>query len=171
MHPLTSVEEKEFEEAKKCHICDKDLEDSLRVRDHCHLTGKFRGAAHNECNLNLKNHIFIPILFHNLSGYDTHLFIKQLAETQPNAINILPKNKEYYISFSVPINVDTSKKGFNISISLRFLDSFRFMTSGLSKLVSTLESSEFHNLDKNVGVKHSFLVRKGVYPYNMDKYG
>ena len=71
-----------------------------KVRDHCHLTGKYRGPAHNNCNLNLKQKVnFISIFFHNLAGFDCHLFIRELSESEGN-IECLAKNKEDYISFT-----------------------------------------------------------------------
>ena len=60
-----------------CHICNEELGND-RVRDHCHLSGKFRGAAHEICNLKYKVIKFFPVVFHNLSGYGSHLFIKTL---------------------------------------------------------------------------------------------
>ena len=83
---LTSQEEKDFQSAIYCHICaqklfrDKKTGKILKVRDHCHFTGEYRGAAHNECNLNCKKPLILPVIFHNLQGYDSHLFIKQLAK-------------------------------------------------------------------------------------------
>ena len=66
-----------YDNSTLCHICNEDLGND-RVRDHCHLSGKFRGATHEVCNLNYKVPKFFPVVFHNLSGYDSHLFIKTL---------------------------------------------------------------------------------------------
>jgi len=73
-----------------------------KVRNHCHLTGKFGGAAHNDCNLRYRVPRFIPVFFHNLSMYDAHLFIKKLTYINNSEGNIkcLAKNQENYISFS-----------------------------------------------------------------------
>ena len=82
---LTKEEEKEFQSASICNICeeefsiDKKTIKIAKVRDHCHFTGKYRGAAHNQCNLSCRKPLIIPVIFHNLQGYDAHLFIKQLA--------------------------------------------------------------------------------------------
>ena len=73
---FTEADERKYKRATKCHIRDGELDDD-RVRDHCHFTGRFRGAAHNGCNLNYKAPKFIPVIFHNISGYDSHLFIKK----------------------------------------------------------------------------------------------
>ena len=83
MIPLTDVLQHEYDEATQCHICMKpfdDPENNRKVRDHCHYTGLYRGAAHNNCNLNYKIPNHIPIVFHNLSGYDAHLFIRELGK-------------------------------------------------------------------------------------------
>ena len=83
---LTSQEEKDFKSARYCHICDQKLfRDKktgkiLKVRDHCHFTGEYRGAAHNDCNLKCKKPLFLPVIFHNLQGYDSHLFINNLRK-------------------------------------------------------------------------------------------
>ena len=89
---FTKADEKRYKRATKCHICDGELGDA-RVRDHCHFTGRFRGAAHNSCNVNYKDPKFIPVIFHNLSGYDSHLFIKKLARNGEK-INCIPNNKK-----------------------------------------------------------------------------
>ena len=78
MIKLTDVQKREHEAAKKCHICFKEFNDpnNRKVRDHCHYTGEYRRAVHNNCNLKYK----VPdhIVFHNLNGYDAHLFLKKL---------------------------------------------------------------------------------------------
>ena len=78
---------------KKCH----------KVRDHCHYKGKFRGAAHNICNLRYKIPKRIHVVFHNCSTYDYHFIIKQLAIEFKGEFECLRENSEKYITFSVPI--------------------------------------------------------------------
>jgi len=79
---LTEKDKTNFEKATECWICKKPFEDGeKKVRDHCHYTGKFRGATHNQCNLNFRKPEHIPVIFHNLAGYDSHLFIKSLGKT------------------------------------------------------------------------------------------
>ena len=167
---LTEEDLDKFEKATKCHICDKPLGKD-RVRDHCHLTGKFRGAAHNGCNINYKIPKFFPVIFHNLSGYDSHLFIKNLGTTGGN-ISCIPNNEEKYISFTKRIIVDTfNKDGKDIDVKrdIRFIDSFKFMACGLSSLVDNLD--EYPILSKHFeGRQLELLGRKGVYPYEyMDR--
>ena len=74
-----------------------------KVRDHCHYTGRYRGAAHRNCNLQYKIRSYIPVVFHNLSGYDAHLFIRELAASKPGGakMDVIAKNKEDYITFSI----------------------------------------------------------------------
>lgn len=158
---LTKKDETEFEKASRCHICE-DLLWGDKVRDHCHITGRYRGAAHRHCNLQYKQPKFIPIFFHNLSGYDCHLFIKELGET-PGKINILPKTKEKYISFSkfIPVSEDAY-------VQLRFLDSYHFLGTSLDKLAKTMEQDDFISLRSHFpdDTKFHLLTRKGVYPYD-----
>ena len=88
-----------------CHICeqnlniDKETGQILKVRDHCHFTREYRGAAHNQCNLKCRKPLTLPVLFHNLQGYDSHLFIKQLAKVS-GKLSCIPSTEEKYISFS-----------------------------------------------------------------------
>ena len=112
MIPLTKEEQCEFENASVCWICQKEFGESKKVRDHCHFTGKYRGAAHNQCNLQFKKPKFTPVIFHNLSGYDSHLFVKNLGKSEGN-IKCIPNNEEKYISFSKDIIVGeyVNKKG------------------------------------------------------------
>ena len=100
---MTDEDEKNYNDAKVYHICKENLGND-KVRDHCHLTGKYRGAAHKDCNLKYQIPKFIPILFHNLSGYDSHLFIKKLSGSS-GKLNCIPNNEEKYISFSKEIKV------------------------------------------------------------------
>jgi len=84
----------------------KKIKAMAKVRDHCHLSGKFRGAAHAACNSKYKIPQFIPVIFHKLSRYDSHLFIKQLGKIFDN-INCIAKNEDNYISFTKQVVVDT----------------------------------------------------------------
>ena len=82
MIELTDVLKREHKAAEKCYICLKEFNDPhiKKVRGHCHYTGFYRGAAHNNCNLKYRIPDHIPILFHSLSGYDANLFIKELGK-------------------------------------------------------------------------------------------
>ena len=169
---ISSQEQKDFLNAEFCWICQKKFKkDEKKVRDHDHFTGKFRGAAHNKCNLQFKKPQFTPVIFHNLSGYDAHLFVKNLGVSEGN-IKCIPNNEEKYISFSKEIVVDSWEKDgktFDVKHEIRFLDSFKFMASSLAGLVDNLARSgmeKFQNLKKEFKENFKLLTQKGVYPYD-----
>ena len=93
-----------YDNSTRCHICNEELVED-RVRDHCHLSGNFRGAADEVCNLKYKVPTFFPVIFRNLSGYDSHLFINTL-ENNEGDISCIPNNEENYISFTKQVIVD-----------------------------------------------------------------
>ena len=172
MLPLTKKEQTEFENAKICWICQKRFKKKdKKVQDHCHFTGKFRGAAHNNCNLEFQKTKFTPVIFHNLSGYDAHLFIKNLGKSEGN-IKCIPNNEEKYISFSKEIIVDDYEKdGKKVEVKheIRFLDSFKFMASSLDSLAGNLarsDLSKFIQTKKEFGEKYELMTKKGIYPYD-----
>ena len=136
LQPLSKEEYKIFSQSKNSHICCKHFsEEEYRVKDHCHCTGAFRGPAHQNCNLEYRKKYSIPVLFHNLSGYDSHFIIKALCSEIEGRLTLLPINKDRYISFTKFIK--------NCKINFCFLDSFRFMSSSLDKLASYLTSARF----------------------------
>ena len=165
---LTNAEQKSFEEANICHICNCELKKD-KVRDHCHFTGQYRGAAHNKCNLMCKKPKVLPVIFHNLQGYDAHLFIKQLAKLE-GKLDCIPSTEEKYISFSKTIKVgeykDCSGLSFDVNFEIRFLDSFKFLQTSLANLVSNLSPGDFINTKHAFKSDTSLLTRKGVYPYD-----
>ena len=115
MMPLTNKERKSFEKEKVCHICKKEFCDdknNKKVRDHCHYTGKFWGAAHSVYNIRYKVPKEIPIVFHNGSTYDYHFIIKKLAKELEGEFECLGENTEKYITFSVSLKEenDNGKK-------------------------------------------------------------
>ncbi|RLU19984.1 hypothetical protein DMN91_008543 [Ooceraea biroi] len=168
MENLTREQEVVYHSATHCHICEEPFaQDETRVRDHCHLTGRYRGPAHSNCNLNYKESYTIPIVFHNLFGYDSHFIIKELASNFKGTIALLPITKEKYISFTK--NVNEADIVFRNHVKLRFIDSLRFLSSSLDKLASFLSKdklnivrSEFSNLSIE---DFDLLARKGVFPY------
>ena len=103
-----------------CHICNEELRND-RVRDHCYLSGKFRGAAHEVCILKYKFPKFFPVVFHNLSGYVSHLFIKTLGNNEEK-ISCIPNNEENYISFTMQVIVDkfVNKEGKEVNVKHEF---------------------------------------------------
>ena len=117
---------------------------NYKVRDHCHYMGKYRGAAHNVCNLRYKVPKEIPVVFHNGSTYDYHFIIKELVIEFEGNSDCLGENTEKYITFSVPLKKKIQNKNIEITYKIKFIDSFRFWPSSLSKLVDNL-SKGIHN--------------------------
>ena len=120
-----------------------------------------------------------PVVFHNLSGYDNHLFIKTLENSEGD-ISFIPNNEENYISSMEQVIVDkfVNKEGKEVKVKreLRFIDSLRFMAASLDKLSSNLKTDQFVNLKKYYsGNQLSLVLRKGVYRYDyvdcMKKFG
>ncbi|XP_041366673.1 uncharacterized protein LOC121381425 [Gigantopelta aegis] len=187
---LTAEEERAYQMTDTCHICQgkRGFECFLdpatngdnahnnhklrnpfsKVRDHDHLTGVYRGAAHSKCNLQYQfrknkgkksklNEFFIPVVFHNLKGYDSHLIMKYLNKSVKQNLSCLANNLEKYISFSVG--------------NLRFIDSLQFLNASLDTLVNNLKtegSDKFRHLSKECSNQKQLdlLLRKGVYPYD-----
>ena len=173
---MTKEDEKDFQKAIKCHICDQQYTDKdIRVRDHCHITGKFRGSAHQDCNLKLRikpDNIKIPVIFHNLRGYDSHFIMQQIGEIAKKHayknkrgeechmnINCIPNNMEKYLAFM-------------LGNHLVFLDSLQFMNSSLDNLIKNLPDEAF-KYTKQEFEKEQFnlMKQKGIYPYDhMDSF-
>ena len=122
----------------------------IKLRDHCHYTRKFRGAAHSFCNLRYKTPKEIPVVFHSGSTYDYHFIINKLAKEFKGKLECLGENKGKYIPFSVPISKELDN-GKTVTYRLKFIDSFRFMSTSLSSLVDNL-SEKLHS-DKCKGCK------------------
>ena len=96
---MTEEEEDLFQKSNNCWICKKIIDnDEDKVRDHCHVTGKFRGAAHKSCNLNFKLTKNVPVIFHNLRGYDSHLIFNELDKFDVK-VNVIPNGLEKYMAF------------------------------------------------------------------------
>ena len=149
---ITPEEEESFQQSKVCWLCENPLGED-KVRDHDHLTGKYRGAAHNKCNLNCKkkSSSFVPIFFHNFSGYDCHLIFEELlkqAYKMGCEPKIIPKSMENYVSVQVGC--------------LRFLDSYRFLSSSLQKLITSLNDFPYM---QNEGLTDDLFKKKLAYPY------
>ncbi len=202
---MTESDKNQHEKAEKCYACEdvfgrmcginKDTGEPIVVkkcRDHCHITGKYRRAACNKCNLRMRVPMFVPVLFHNLEGYDSHLFVKSLGLTEGD-IRCIPKTDEKYISFSKNIimeiirTITTDKNGKEkvkeekLCLEMRFLDSIKFMRDSLDSLAKTLGKDQFGTLTSQMlpqipketmgGKKHdrteslNLLKQKGVFPY------
>ena len=127
---MTEEEEHLFQQSNNCWICKKFIDnDDEKVRDHCHVTGKFRGTAHWDCNINFQLTKKIPVIFHNLKGSDSHLIFNELHEYN-SKINVIPNGLEKYMVFF-------------LCKDLVFIDSIQFMNSSLDKLVKNLVDEDF----------------------------
>ena len=131
----------------KSWICDIDYVDNdVEVRDHCHITGKYRGSAHRDCNINHKLNHKIPLLFHNLKNYDSHLTMQEVGKFNLK-INVTSNGLEKYMSFT------TNNK-------LSFIDSFQFLISSLDTLVKNLGNYDFKYLSQEVNNNVLDLVKQ-----------
>ena len=155
---MTDQDRMDFKAAKTCFICEEPFEEEEQpVRDHCHLTGKYRGAAHNECNLKWQYKKHINVFFHNLRGYDGHLLCQYIGLYSKRKISCIPRNLEQYTCFSLG--------------NLRFLDSLSFMSASLDSLVTNLgaegDDSLFVHTRSEFPSEEKFklVTRKGIYPY------
>ena len=99
---IISTEENErFEQSNICCICNKllDISDD-KVRDHCHISAKYRGVAHWSCNVNFKITKKVPVTFHHLKDYKSHLIFKELSKFN-SKISVIPNGLEKYMSFTI----------------------------------------------------------------------
>ena len=168
---MTEKNERYFQNSTKCHICGRKFNEQKpskqKVRDHCHITGKYRGAAHSDCNLKWAisaEKLKIPVIFHNLKGYDCHFIMQKIGHLVRQDVNIdvgvIASNFEKYI-------------GFNIGKHLTFIDSFSFMSQSLDRLSSNLTDDAFSYTRGAFPNDEQFrlIKRKGVYPYDyMDSF-
>lgn len=213
---MTNQDWYNFNTSKKCHICGEGFSMTLDkykqyqketdklhpehpVRDHCHLTGAFRGKAHNSCNLLYRQRSIFPVIFHNLKGYDGHLIVKALGKDYVKNVKVIPMNREKFISFSLMYRVKQKGKDIVIvdeednedtinfeeitTMEIRFIDSFNFMNTSLEKLSDILEDQDFKLTmdfvnrisgdleEQSVMDRFKLLRKKGVYPYDyMDNF-
>ena len=132
---MKQEDKEDFDNNNTCRFCEKEIL-SDKVRDPCHLTGKYKGPAHNTCNINVKqkDSNFIPFAFHNYSNYDCHVFFKRLVDLKNDEVKfkIIPKTNEEYISVTYGC--------------IRFIDSYRSLSESLDKLVKNLDEDDFQIL-------------------------
>jgi len=151
---LTEKDWEIYNNAVKCHICEREFkEDEKKVKDHCHITGEFRGAAHNSCNLNFRLSPKIPVFFHNLRGYDSHIIMQ--AANNSEEIEVIANNIEKYMSIRL---------GHNII----FKDSLQFLNGSLDKLTKSLHEDDFILTSRLFPDPENLklMLRKGLCPYN-----
>ena len=139
---MIQEDEEDYRNNNICRFCEKFIEFD-KVRDHCQLTSKYRGPARSKCNVNVtqKQSKFIPFIFHNFFNYDCHMFFKKLIDRKKDKVDfeIIPKANEEYVSVTYGC--------------IRFIDSYRFLSSGLDSLVKTLVDNghkKLKNLKKEI---------------------
>jgi hypothetical protein len=159
---LTEEEKASFKAAQVCYLCRKPVDTLEKVRDHCHITGRYRGCAHQNCNLQYQfsadkrnDAFYVPVIFHNLRGYDGKIILKQYRKEAKGfceKLSAIPNSSEKFLSFSIG--------------SLRFIDSLQFMNASLEKLASNLQPGDFvHTRHHFPAEKVGLVLRKGVFPY------
>ena len=162
MH-LTPLQEFMFKEATFCYVCGEAFGDDRslqKVRDHDHVSGEYRGAAHSKCNLKLRQQRKIPVFLHCFRGYDSHLIVPALGAFKEQRLHVIAQTMEKYLTMS-------------FGRHLVFKDSFQFLSSSLASLTSNLLTSgkdAFKQMRKGFeqydDAKYEMLLRKGVYPYD-----
>ena len=150
---VMTEEEHLFQQSNNCWICKKFIDNEVeKVRDHCHITGKFRGSAHWDCNINFQLTKKIPMISHNLKGYYSHLIFSELHKFNLN-VDVIPNGLEKYMAFL-------------LGRDLVFIGSMQFMNSSLDKLVKNLVDKDCQYLAKEFGSENlKILKRKGAYLY------
>ena len=168
---MTNEDKESFRSAKECHICKipYGANDNFNniVRDHCHVTGKYRGSAHEFCNLNFQLTDKIPVVFHNLKGYDSHFIMQEIGNIVKERAYVDVKGNKREMSINViPCNME-KYMAFMLGRYLLFIDSFQFMSSSLSNLVNNLPAEAFKYTGQVFqGEQLSLMKKKGVYPYD-----
>ncbi|XP_025420172.1 uncharacterized protein LOC112690378 [Sipha flava] len=157
---MTEEQHQSHNISTSCNLCKNKFSNmNHKVADHCHLSSEFRQTLCNTCNLKLQVPNFIPCFLHNLSNYDAHFIVIELGY-DANKITVIPNSEEKFISFS---------KYISNKFSIRFIDTFRFMATSLSKLATNLLTprlEKFRETAKHFTNEDMPLVtRKGVYPY------
>ena len=146
---MTKKNNEGFENSTKSLICDNAyVYGDVKVRDHCHITGKYRGSAHRDCNINIKLNHKIPVVFHNLKIFDSHLIMQELGKFTLK-INVIPNGLEKYMSFC-------------IKNKLSFTDSFQFPSSSLDSLVKALAKYDFKYLSQEFDNNVLDLVKNEI---------
>ena len=156
---MSEKDEQIFQLSNECCICNKlfNVGDN-KVRDHFHMTRKYRSSTYWSCNINLRLTKKVPVIFHNLRGYDSHLIIKEIGKSNVG-VSAIPNGLEKYMDFTINNN-------------LAFIYSMQFMNSSLNALVKNLSDNDFKYLsEKFSGDLLELVKRKGVYPYEyMDSF-
>ena len=155
---MTVADERRFEQSTHCFMCRRSFAGLRKVRDHCHLSGRYRFALCDGCNLTRAKRPFeVLVFFHGLSNYDSHFLVRNLGRYRDDQVTVVPKNSEQYLAFTLG--------------DLRFRDSLQFLQDSLATLVKSLHSKGAHCFRHLSAVvpdagKRALLLRKGVFPYS-----
>ncbi len=158
---LSPQEELAFHFATSCCICGKPfIPNDIRVVHHSHTTNEVFGAAHQSCNLQCPHPNFFPIFFHNLSRYDGHI-VTLAFDTGKDRITVIPCTAEHYISFSLFLSESEN------SFSIRFLDTYRFLSSSLRNLVKSMPNNHLFHTKRSFPnhLQFKFAQEKNFFPY------
>ena len=168
---MTPLDQIEFNKSTSCPRCNKKFSDKIKkVRDHCHISGQYRGPLCSECNLRLQlKRQVLPVIFHNLKNYDLHLLIKNgLGKKQGWQFSVIAQSAQKFMTLKARVPVGYSQTGRQIYNEIVFLDSFQFMSSSLASLVKNLNSFPLtKNLCQEYPQLTDDLIRsKGIFPYS-----
>ena len=150
---MTKHDNEDFESSAKCWICDNyHIDNEVKVRDHFHITGKYRGSANRDSNINVNLNHKIPVTFHNLENYDSHFIMQELGKFNLK-INAIPNRLEKYM-------------GFNINNKLSFIDNVQLLSSSLNIWLKNLSKDDFKYFSQEFENNVLDLVKqKGFYPF------
>ena len=171
---ISSSDMRAFDNAIHCPKCNVKFEkegNHRKVRDHCHITGSYRGPLCHICNSRLRlNRRVLPVVFHNFKGYDGHLICKQAIGEMPDwHLSVIPTTHEKYMSLRANVAVGKTKKGRTRFFQIVFLDSFQFLSSSLATLAGNLDHLPFTEQRMRArfpGISDAVIRRKGVFPYS-----
>ena len=187
---MTDDDWRDFQNSSSCYICGREYQpkelngdENGPVRDHCHITGKYRGSAHNDCNLKLRldsESIKILVIFHNLKGYDSHFIMQNIGKMIEEEIVydvVRVKKEDNLTDGKKKIDINIIANNFEKYMSsrlgrdLQFIDSFQFMSQSLDKLSSNLQEDRFIYTGGEIDGGLDLMKKKGVYPYDyMDSF-
>ena len=150
---MTKEDNEDFDSPTNFSICDNHhIDTDVKVRDHCHITGKYRGSAHRDCNINFQFNHKISVALHNLKNYYLHPIMQELGKFNLKT-NVIPNGLEKYMNFS-------------IKNTLIFIDRFQFLRFSFDSLVKKLDKDNFRYLSQELDNNVLDLVKqKEFYPY------
>jgi len=169
---LTIQQQRDFDSCTHCPRCNIKFNETIykKVRDHDHITGKFRSALCHKCNSKLHvSRRTLPVIFHNFKNYDAHQLIKHgLSKFKHWQLDIIPETKEKYMTLRARIPVELTREGKQVYFNVVFLDSYQFMSSSLASLVNNLDSLPFTEVlqPDYPNLTNETIKRKGVFPYS-----